>query len=317
MSNSLTNYLGLGKETSYADVATPTVFLPTKEVKGMGVEMDKKFVEAVIGTAPKNKTAFSGLAVMNAEYEMDLYPKSIGHIFNSAIGAPSSDEEPYETIVYRHIFTESFTKPSYTLEEKFGEIIKAYKGGIFKNFTLAGKKGETITLGFGGMAQNQANASESTPSYETVPLRPFNFVDVKTLTIGSVNILAHAEEFSFEYDNGLYARHAIGDNYLKGLLPGKSEHKGKFTLYLDNDSKAFLEDYIANTYRSIGMTIEGDAIGDASKNSAIMTVSKATITGVSEEISDNYNILELEWEAVEDPTNGIIKLELINEVASY
>lgn len=315
MSISQQNHIGIGKETVYGTPVAPTSYLPVREVKGVSIDMDKKFVEAVKGTAPKNKSAFNGLQNISAEYEMDAYPDSIGHIILSALGAVNSELAEYETVVYRHIFTEAWVKPTYTIEEKFGEVVKRYAGAGWKGFSIEGKKGEAVSFGFNGIASTEANDAGTTAVYETH--RPFNFEDLKTLQIGSLDILAHCDAVSVEYDNGLYARHAMGSVEPKALVPGKSEHKGKLTLYLNNDTLAVIEDYIANTYRSFEMVLEAESIGDQSVHTFKVEAAKVQFTSVSEEISENHNILEIEFEAVEDPTEGIIKIELINEVDEY
>lgn len=315
MSIAQQNHIGIGKESVYGTPVAPEVYLPVKEVKGISIDMDKKFVEAVIGTAPKNKSAFNGLSVINAEYEMDLYPESIGHVLYGALGGKTTDVAEYESVVYRHIFSEAWAKPSYTLEEKFGDICKRYAGAGWKSFSVEAKKGEAVAFSFQGMGSTQADDAGTTPAYETG--RPFNFEDLVTLQIGALDVLAHADAVSFEYDNGLYARHAMGSVEPKAMVPGKSEHKGKITLYLDDETLTLVADYIANTYRSIECVFEAESIGDASKNTFKIEAAKVQLTGVSEEVSENHNILEIEFEAVEDPTDGIIKVELINEVSEY
>lgn len=316
MSNSLQNHIGLGKESVYGTKVAPTVFIPTLEpAKGISINMDKQFRTAIKGTPGKNQVAFNGLAVMECEYELDAYPDIIGHVFNSALGAPSSALVGAETVVYKHTFTDKFTKPSYTIEEKFGDIVKRYGGFIFNGFELTAKKGEAVMLSFTGQGQNQGDVSASTPSYETN--KPFNFAQVSALSIGALDVLAMCEEISIEYSNGVAPRHAIGDNYPKAMVPGQSEHKGKITLYLDSDNKAIVEDYIANTERSLTFTATGAAIGDASNHALTVTAAKLQFTSTSEEVADNYNVLEIEYEAIEDATNGIIKVELTNLIASY
>lgn len=315
MSSGIFNTVGLGKESSYGVPVAPTVFIPIKESDGVQINMDTQFVEAIKGTAPKNKDAFTGKVEMTGGFESDLYPLFVGNIINSAMGNVVSALESGESSVYKHTFTENTSKPSYTIEQKFGEIIKRFQGYIVRTFSIEGKAGEAVSFNFEGFAQNQANASPTTPTYETS--RTFNFRDFTSVKIGSVDVTAKTEEVSLEYDNALEAFYAVGDNYQKSLYPGQSECKGKIMLYLDNNTKDFLEDYIAGTHRSIEIKIEGDTIGTASKNTMKALVARAAITSVSTKLSFDYNALELEFEAVEDPTDGILKVELINSIPNF
>lgn len=315
MSNSQANHVGIGKEETYGVAVAPTIFLPTREVKGVTIDMAKQAVEAIKGTAPKNKCMYPGLVEINAEYEMDAYPQAITHLLYAALGAKSTALESGESTVYKHTLTESFTKPSYTIEEKFGEVVKRYAGFIPSEFTLSIEKGEGVTLGFSGPAKSQADATASTPSYET-PC-PYNFRHVTTFTIGSLNLLTIGlESAEVTYNNGVAPRHAIGDNYAKGMVPGASEFTGTITVYLNDESKALLADYIANTERSLEIKLEGETIGTAGKNTLRITSQRVNFTSVSEDIEDNYNVMEIEFEAVEDPSTGIVKIEVINTLTT-
>ena len=315
MSNSQANHVGIGKETTYGTAVAPTIFLPTREVKGVSIEMDKQAVEAIKGTAPKNKCMYPGLVEINAEYEMDAYPQAITHLLYAALGAKATALESGESAVYKHTLTESFTKPSYTIEEKFGEIVKRYAGFIPSEFTLGIEKGEGVTFSFNGPAKSQADATASTPSYET-PC-PYNFSHITTFTIGSLDLLAIGlESAEVTYANAIAPRHAIGDNFPKGLVPGASEFTGSISVYLDNASKALLADYIANTERSLEIVMQGETIGTASKNTIRITSARVNFTSTSEEIEDNYNVIEIEFEAVEDPSTGIVKVEVTNTLTA-
>ncbi len=59
--------------------------------------------------------------------------------------------------------------------------------------------------------------------------------------------------------------------------------------------------------RSIEIKIEGDSIGTTSKNTLTAFIAKASLTSVPTKLSFDYNALEIEFEAVEDPTDRNIK----------
>jgi hypothetical protein len=316
MSSGLNNYIGIGKETTYGNPVAPTVFLPIKESDGIQIDKDIQFIEAIkSGVAGKNKGAFVGKVEYAGGYESDAYPQFLGHILRSVFGAVSSALESGESTVYRHTFTEALTKFSYTVEQKIGEIIKRFAGFIVKNIKIEGKAGEAVSVAFEGIGKSQADASESTPSYETS--RPFNFADISSIKIGSTEVKAYCEEFSVEYDNKLEGFYSMGSNELQSVYSKPSEVKGKLTLYLDDTTKAFLEDYIAKTQRTIEIKAEGDAIGTASKETLYLKVPKATMTAVTTKLGMEYNAMEIEFEGVVDATDGLFTMYLINTLSSY
>ncbi len=316
MASGLNNHVGIGKEESYGTAVEPTVFIPIKESDGVQINKDIQFNEAIKSGVPgKNKGSFVGKVEYAGGYESELYPQFIGHLLRSAFGDVDSELAYGESDVYEHTFTESLTKLSYTIEQKIGEIIKRFAGFVVKNVKIEGKVGEALSFAFEGIGQSQATNAGATPTYETP--RAFNFVDITSVKIGSTDIKAQCEEFSFEYDNGVEGFYAMGDNELKAVYPKPSESKGKLTLYLDDTTKAFLEDYIAKTERAIEIIAEGEDIGDASHNKVRIYLPKAALTSSSSKLGTDYNVMEVEFEGVVDATNGLVQIVLTNEVSSY
>ncbi len=315
MSAGIQNQIGIGKESTFGTPVAPTVFIPIKESDGIQINQDIQFLEAIKGTAPKNKGAFVGKIELSGGYESDTYPVFLGHVLLSAFGALNSAQVGGETIVYKHTFTEGFAKQSYTVEQKIGEIVKRFAGYIVKNIKIEGKVGEAVGVSFDGMGKSQADASLTTRTYENT--RPFNFADVVNVRIGAVEVKAQCEEFSLEYDNGLEAFYGMGSNNLQASYPTPSECKGKLTLYLDNTTKDFLADYIAKTERSLEIKIEGDAIGNSSKYALRAYLPRAVFTSVPMKLANNYNAMEIEFEGVEDTSNGLVTVELTNLLTSY
>lgn len=316
MSSGLQNHIGLGKESVYGTPVAPTVFIPINESDGIQINKDIQFVESIkAGVAGKNKFAYTGKVEYSGGFESDAYPQFTGHLLHSALGLSSSALESGETTVYKHTFTEALSKPSYTIEQKIGEIVKKFAGFIVKNIKFEGKAGEAVTFGIEGIAKSQSDATESTPTYETS--RPFNFADVVAVKIGNTDIKANCEEFSFEYDNAIESFYSLGSNEPATYYPKPSEAKGKLTLYLDNTTKDFLSDYISKTERSIEIKVEGSSIGVASKETLRIYLPKAVMTQVATKLSTEYNAMEIEFEGIVDPTDGLLKIELINTISSY
>lgn len=316
MSSGIFNYIGLGKELVFGTAVAPSVFLAIKESDGVKVNVDTQMVEAITGSPAKNKDAFRGKVEISGGLEADIKPNALGHILLSAMGAVNTVATYGESLVYTHTFAESATKQSYTIEQKYGEIIKRYNGFVFKNFKIATKAGESVNISAEGMGKNQTDQSPaSTPSYETS--RVFNFADVSLVKIGSLDITAKVEELEVEYDNALGSFYAVGDNFLKSTYPGASEAKGKLVVYLDDATKALYEDYLAGTRRTIEIKIEGATIGNASKNTLRLVITDAAMTTNDTSLDMDYNKLEVEFEAIEDATDGILKVELTNLISAY
>lgn len=315
MSAGIQNQVGIGKEVSYGTPVAPTFFLPVKESDGIQISNDTKFVESINGTPAKNKDSFKGKVEIGGGYDAYLYPQFLGHILRSALGQVNSALASGETAIYKHTITEVVAKPSYTVEQKVGEIVKRFAGFVVRNFKLEAKVGEDIGLSFEGVGKSQATASASSPSFETT--RPFNFADVINVKIGATDMVAQCEELSIEYDNGVEGFYALGDNNIKNVIAKPSTVKGKLTLYMDDTTKATLEDYIANTPRALDVVVAGDSIGVASKNTLRVLIPKAVMTSNSQKLAADYNVMEIEFEGVYDATDGLIKVELTNALTAY
>jgi hypothetical protein len=313
MSNGVQNYVGIGKETTYGTEVAPTVYLPIKPSDGIKINQDIQMNEAIKGTAPKNKAAFIGKIELSGSFDSDIYPAFMGHLLLSALGAVNS--AVVSGSVYKHTFTEALTKASYTVEQKIGEVLKRFSGFIVKNLKVETKSGEPVTVSFEGMAKAQADNAGSSPTYETS--RAFNFKDVSLVQIGAVDMTAKVADLKLEYDNGLNPFYAVGDNNLKSQYPTPSECKGSFTMYLDSATLAMMTDYIAKTERALEIKIEGDIAGGAVKYTLRLIISRAIFTAVSTKLDTDYNALEVEFDALEHATDGILKVELTNLATSY
>lgn len=317
MSAGLQNHVGLGKETTYGTPVAPTLFIPLRESDGMSINTDVQFIPAIKGSAPLNQCAHIGKVELNGAFDSDAYPVFMGMILKSALGGEVDALVGGETVVYKHTFTESFTKQSYTIEEKYGEIAKRYAGFLATMFNIELNSGETAKFHFEGFAKSHAvQGSPATPSYET-PC-PFNFGNVSSLTIGGVEVKALIESFSLEYNNNSDRFYGLGDVNMQSAYPKGSTLSGSMRMYLDTTTDDFLADYIAKTERAIVLTITGsDTIGVGSNYILKVTIPKAVLKSNSMPFGMEYNALEFDFEGLNDATDGLIKVELTNLTASY
>lgn len=313
MANPLLNYIGLGKETTFGSPVNVNKYLVINESDGIQINEDIQYVESLMAGAPaKNKGAFKGKIEYSGGYELPLLTNNPIYILFSGLGQISSSE--LETGVYKHILTEGLTKPSLTVEQKIGEIVKKFSGYRVSNFSFEGKAGEHLTLKFEGLAKSQIDAVETTPTYEVG--RVLNFKDIKYIKIGGVDYIANIEDFSIEYNNNLESFYSLGSNEMQTSYAKPSEISGKFTMFLDNNSKNVFDSYVNGQEKDIEIYIEGDALGSTYYSYKII-IPKAIFEEVGTKISTDYNALDVSFVGIYDATNGLVKIEVINDVSNY
>lgn len=313
MDSGVTNQVSVKLESTYGTAVVPDASIPIKESDGIKIEQDVIGVEGIKGTAPKNKLFAKGLANYPGSFELDAYPKSLGYFYKSAFGAIA--DATLEAGVFKHTFSENTSKPGITVEQKIGTITKRFAGFVVESIKLAGKAGEIITASVSGRAKSQADATAISPAYET--LRPFNFTDVSALSIGGTDIKSKVDSFEVEYMNALGIFHGMGSVDPQNRFVGQSECKGKLTLYLDNATNAYLTDLINNTEREIILTLTGDVLGSSNNYVLKYTISKCAFKKYETKLGYDYNAVTLEFDAREDSTNGLVKVELTNATTTY
>jgi hypothetical protein len=313
MANPLLNYIGLKKETAFGTPVSVDKYLKINESDGIQINNDIQYVESILaGVHAKNKEAFKGKIEISGGYELPLTPQYPVLILYSALGGLNTTT--IETGVYKHTLTEQLTKPSLSVEQKIGEIVKKFAGFRVSNFSIEGKAGEMFTLSFEGMAKNQADATETTPVYESH--RVLNFADVSYVKIGGTDFKGKIEEMSIEYNNNLEPFYSLGSNTLQESYSKPSEIGGKFTMYLDSVSKQIFDDMVAGQTRDIEILINGDTLGNTNFSIKII-IPKAIFESSESKISTDYNALDVEFQGIYDNTNGLVKIEVVNDISSY
>jgi len=311
----IANQISIGVESVWGTAVTPTASVPVKPSDGLQVENNLTGVEAIDTTPAKNKSLFLGKRNFSGSYELDLYPRIAGYFLKAALGADNVTE-PEEDVVFKHTFTEAVDKPSLTVEQKIGDIIKRFAGFVPSGFNISCKTGETVVMKVDGMAKTSADAEAAiTAAYETS--RPFNWADITELSIAGTDIKAKVEEFSLEYTNALDMFHGLGGLEPAAKYVQQSEVKGSMTLYVDDATAAYLDDLIAGTEQEIIIEMTGDTIGSAQANILKLTISKAAFEKVETKLDFGYNVISLDFVARRDATNGLIKAELTNLVATH
>lgn len=313
MESPLLNYIGIGKETTFGTPVSVNRFLKIFESDGIQINLDLQYVESIMAGSPaKNKEAYKGKVEYSGGYELPLIPINSPLIFQSALGNLTT--ETVETGVYKHTITEGFNKPSLSVEQKIGEIIKKFAGYRVKTFSLDGTAGEHINLSFEGLAKSQSDVLGSTPTFENH--RVLNFADVSYFKIGNTDLKNSIEEFSIEYDNGLEGFYGLGSNDLVVSYPTPSEISGSITLLLNDDTKTIFNSGVNKDETSIEVLINGESLGNTNYSVKIL-IPRIVFDELGTNLSTDYNVLELSYNGLYDATNGLVKLEVVNNVNSY
>jgi len=317
MSEGILDQVSIGLESEVGTAVAPTVSLAVLPSDGVVKEQDAVGVEAIDTDPALNKDFVQGTREMNGSFEMNAYPVGIGYIFESAIGASTSALAGSETIVYTHTFTESTTKPSYTLEQKIGSITERFAGFTVSNFSLDLSVGESVKLSFSGKALSESDDTAITASYETSKV--FDWTDVSSVTLGSTDIKCALQSLSVEYNNNLQNFHGLcGTADPSQLYLEPSEVSGSISAYLDDDIKALRTAFDDKSTQSLTITIVADeTIGDASNNTLVITLPKIALNTFTHAIDTSYVAVESDFVGASDPTNGQIKVELTNLQEAY
>lgn len=306
-----------GLESLWGTAVVPTKSFAVQPGDGIQTDTDVQFRSAIRNQLAKNATAFKGAQTHEGEFEMDFIPVNAGYLLKSAFGGLSSvAKSAPNAAVYDHTFTESAVKPSLTVEQAVGEVVRRFAGAIVHTLAFSCAKGEALSLTAGIRAKSNAAATAISPTYETQ--RPFNFADVTAFSIGG-QALTEVQSFELTYSNNHGFTHAIGNsndpqfNYATG-----SEVTGKIELYLDSTTAAEYADYLNGTEQALLITFTGDAIGSSSNYGLQISVPRVKYKAAAVPLTDDMNLLTLEVEGIYDTaTSKLISVVLTNLLSAY
>lgn len=317
MSAGILSQISFGLESTWGTPVVPNKSLAVKPGDGIQTDNDIQFVSSIKAQLAKNASSFKGAVTNEGEYEFDFIPGVVGYFLKSVFGSVSSALSGGETIVYDHTFSEIETKPSLTIEQAVGDIVRRYAGAIASGLKLSCKTGETLVGNTALKAKSSASASKISASYETI--RPFNFSDLGTtgFKIGGV-AFDEVENLELEYKNNIEFLHVLASNEPYFNYAKASEVVGKFDLYLNSDSAAKYLDYLNKTDTSLDIVFTGDAIGVAANYKLTVTIPKVTFKASSYPVTDDYNLLTVEFEGIYDTaTSKLLSAVLTNLTIAY
>src|SRR4051794_18166643 len=177
MSAGVISQISFGQETTWGTPVTPNKSIAVHAGDGIKTDNDVQFIQSIKAQLAKNSSSFKGAAKHEGEYEFDFIPGVVGSLLKSAFGSVSSvAKSAPNASVYDHTFTESEAKPSLTIEQAVGDIVRRYAGAIVHSLKFSVDAGGALVCTAGIVAKANASASKITPTYETI--RAFNFADL-------------------------------------------------------------------------------------------------------------------------------------------
>jgi hypothetical protein len=314
MSSGILSAISFAKESTWGTPVTPTKSISVHTSDGLTVNRPAGFPTGIKGTLAKNNSgSYKKVASYSGEYEVDVIPGYAAYLFQSAIGTDTPTL--IETGVYKHAFTETAAKSSLTVEQAQSEIVQRFAGVMATGFKITAKTDEPIVVNFGLVAKSVTTATAITPAYETANPLTFLGADLKIATVSQ----PQAENIQVEYKNGLELKTALNGsidpsyNFVK-----PSEVTGSFDLYLDNTSAAQYTAYLNKTVQALSLTITGSDLIGATKFMGITVALPAVVyTAVKEPISDDMNLISVNFEAILDQSTGkLLNVDATNTLAT-
>jgi hypothetical protein len=317
MSEGILDQVSVGIESTVGTAVTPTASMAVLPSDGVVTEQEAVGVEGINTSPAKNKGFVSGLRSYSGKFEMNAYPVAIGYILNSALGLDTPAAVASETLVKKHVFTETVTKPSYTLEQKIGLITERFAGFVASGFDLSFTVGEAVKFSFEGKALSEASATAISAAFETS--RVFDWTDVSAITLGGTDIKAAVQSLKISYKNGLYTVPGLSGNADPvAQSVGNSEATASISAYMTQDMADQKAAFKAGTEKALVITLVADeVIGNGSYNTLTITLPRVAINTFSSPIDTNYVSVDAELVGAQDATNGLIKVELTNLVLDY
>jgi len=315
MSAGIQSVISFKKEVTFGTPVVPDKSMPVRATGGIDAKKNVQMIPAIKGQLQKNYDAILGKSAYEGELTFDAFEDYLGHFLLSALGTDTPAVHAGETIVYDHVFTETSPKQSFTIEQAQSENVRRFAGSIVKELKLSGKTGEMLEVIASVIAKGQAPATAITPAFSTIPA--FNFAQLQVKIGGS--IVGEVESIDLDYKNGAEMVYALGSNDPSFAgISGGSEVSGKISMYLDATALARLTNYLAKTTEAIELIATGAAIGSAAAYVLDVVIPKAVYTTATTKITDQHNLLEIEFNGIYDTSTGkLLGVTLTNLVTAY
>ena len=315
MSAGIQSAVSFAKESTWGTAVTPNKSITVRPTGGIDIKNNIQMVPGIRGSLQRYYDAFKGKVAYEGSYTFDAFADYVGYFLLSAMGTDTPTLHSGESTVYDHVFTETLPKPSLTVEESIAENVRRYAGTIASQLKFSVKSGERLQVEANVMAKSQTASSAITPTFTTVPAFDHTQTQIK---IGGSSI-GEVESFELTYKNGIDFINTLGSaDPSYASVQGGSEVSGKLELYLDSTTITELTNYINKTTRSIELIATGSSIGTAANYVLDLLVPKAVYKTVDTKITDNHNLLSIEFDSYLDTaTSKLIAITLTNLLSSY
>lgn len=308
--------LQIGKETTFAAEATPTVeyaFLS----EGIKENREKKSEGVLISSKGEPQNITTKISV-EGSFGVLARPDDIGHIIGGALGAEAT-VKTIGTSGYEHTFTaiatgETDSLPSYTIViDRIADIFQ-YIGCKIESFKLSGAAGDFIKVDVNIVGQAEEVGAE-TASLTKSTLKPFLFSG-GSLTFGSTEV--EITSVDLEYKNGL--KNDIQTN-ITGLYvyePQPSERQISINcemLFDDTSLEQYASYYKTDTTFALELEfVSSEEIETGLAYSMKITIPAVQIVGTDFNVKGKDTLKHIfEIKAVDNGTNELITIVLINK----
>lgn len=250
--------MGLGKETTRGQPASPTKFIPITADSIIEYKTNLIEDELVRGIFEKFPP-FAGTKEASGTITIDVESNNIGEFLYSLLGEVSTQDIGSSGGAYQHTFkrVRGIILPSYTIYFDLGLVKKRYPLSVVKSITFTGAGDNRLTAGISVISKTEETTTENmNPNW--VYSNPFMFYQTK-IKIGGVDS-SIVKDWGLTIDNGAVGiRTLVGSQDINDVISNaKLSVSGTMTVYFDSETER--NKFLANNPSDIEIILEGDEI---------------------------------------------------------
>jgi len=307
-------YVGVGRETSFGNPATPVRYLDPLSVS---IAADKEpILRRGIGVRwPVDKAP--GNVVVSGDVEFPANPEIIGDFLLMLLGkVETSQPDPTGApSVYSHTFKPcgvGEAPPTYTIEIGLDSIARRITSAILESMSLEFAPGEYVSATASILAQREDSADMRTPSFPTA--RDWHSGDVSAV-LGAQDVELRA--LSREVNNNPSSdHHVIGSRYLPRHELGELEITGSMDVrFMDRDH---LDRFLNDEETSLTITLTGDEIEGGLGYQLKLELPRIIYSAWSGDVDSPGAVIQsIDFAAIKPSSDEILKATLTNTVSEY
>ncbi|MCX8192033.1 MAG: phage tail tube protein [Nitrososphaerales archaeon] len=313
----MVRYFKMGKESSYAQLPTSLNVGVRILSESLKLKPGLEYIRTVEGGRVIQTKQISKVSV---EGDIDFYPvydKGLGEFLLACLGSVNTTQ--VATGVYRHEFTPKMSIktspwPSYSFEIGLDDVVsKQILGAVVESLAFDVEAGDFLGVTASIYAAREQKAALGSPA----PYSTLDYIhagDVVTQTIGGNAV--KFESFSLEIKNNFPEGYKFGSRYPQEIDIGPLEITGEMSIRFLND--AHFDDFLASNERAIVLRFQGPLITTGYNYYLEFNLPRVVYDAGDANINEQERLVQtLEFTALEHSTQGIIKVTLQNNQASY